>query len=67
MPSDALTIDGLERWSLFGAHWRIIDISTKYAVVDLCTCAGDPVERLRTEVPKVIEYLRTARCDLGLS
>ncbi len=67
MPNDALTIDGLERWLLFGAHWRVIEISNKYAAVDLCTCTGEPVERLRTEDPKVIEYLRTAHCDLDLS
>jgi len=67
MTSETVTIDGLERWLFFGAHWQVVDISNEYAVVDLCTCTGEPVERLRTEDPTVIEYLRTAHCDLDLS
>ena len=35
-----LTIDALERWVLFGAQWRIVDLSGESAVVDLCTCTG---------------------------
>ena len=37
-----LTIDALERWVLFGAQWRIVDLSGESAVVDLCTCTGEP-------------------------
>ena len=67
MTTETLPIDGLERWLLFGAHWRVVDISNQHAVVDLCTCTGEPLERLHTEDPSVIGYLRTAHCDLDLS
>ena len=58
-----LTIDVLERWVLFGAQWRIVDPSGQSAVVDLCTCTGELVERLESDDPTVIRYLRCARSD----
>ena len=59
----SLTIDVLERWVLFGAQWRIVDLSGQSAVVDLCTCTGELVERLESDDPTVIRYLRCARSD----
>jgi hypothetical protein len=56
-----LTIDALERWVLFGAEWRIVDLSGESAVVDLCTCTGELVERLESDDPSVIRYLRSAQ------
>ena len=60
----ALTIDVLERWVLFGAQWRIVDLSGQRAVVDLCTCTGELVERLESDDPALIRYLRSAPSDL---
>ena len=57
MTAVALTIDGLERWVLFGAQWRIVELSDDRAVVDLCACTGERVERVETHDPKVIGYL----------
>ena len=62
--STALTIDALERWVLFGAQWRIVDLSDERAVVDLCTCTGELVERLQSDDPALIGYLRSAQSDL---
>jgi hypothetical protein len=59
-----LTIDALERWVLFGAQWRIVDLSGERAVVDLCTCTGELVERLQSDDPALIRYLRSAPSDL---
>ena len=59
-----LTVDALERWVLFGAQWRIVDLSGERAVVDLCTCTGEPVERLESDDPALIGYLRSAPSDL---
>ena len=59
----SLTIDVLERWVLFGAQWRIVDLSGQSAVVDLCACTGELVERLESDDPTVIRYLRCARSD----
>jgi hypothetical protein len=54
---EALTIDGLERWVLFGAQWRIVELSDDWAVVDLCACTGERVERVETYDPAVIGYV----------
>ena len=58
-----LTIDALERWVLFGPRWRIADLSGESAVVDLCTCTGELVERLESDDPALIRYLRSAQPD----
>lgn len=64
MSMQCLTIDDLERWVLSGAHWRVVDISPDHAVVDMCACTGEPMDRVETVDPAVIEYLRTAHLDL---
>jgi len=64
MSTQKLTIGGLERWVLAGAHWRVLDISRERVVVELCTCMGEPVERLESADPDLIAHLRTARRDL---
>ena len=63
MTRHALTITDLERWLANGAHWRVIDISTGRAVVDMCACTGEPMERVESDDPVVISYLRTAASD----
>ena len=60
MTTDVLTVDALERWVLFGATWRVVHLSDEQAVVDLCTCMGEPVERLESYDPALIAYLRSA-------
>ena len=45
-------------------QWRIVDLSGERAVVDLCTCTGEPVERLESDDPALIGYLRSAPSDL---
>ena len=59
-----MKVDDLERWVLSGGHWRVVDISREHAVVDLCTCTGEPVDRVASDDPAVIGYLRTARSEL---
>ena len=58
-----LTIDARDRWVLFGAQWRIVDLSGESAVVDLCSCTGEVVERLDSDDPALIRYLRSAQSD----
>lgn len=67
MSSEALTLEHLDRWTLSGAHWRVVDITDQRVVVDLCACTGEPVERRQSDDPVVIGYLRAARSDLDLS
>ncbi|MEO8688809.1 MAG: hypothetical protein ABI611_11400 [Solirubrobacteraceae bacterium] len=59
-----LTIDELERWALFGAQWRVVDISAAHVVIDLCECTGLPVERRESDDTTLIDYVRSARADL---
>jgi hypothetical protein len=54
----SLTIDDLERWVLFGADWRVVDLSDELVVVDLCACTGEPVERRHSDDPVLIGYVR---------
>lgn len=61
MSPHTATIEDLERWVLSGAQWRVVDISSEHAVVDMCSCTGEPMERVESDDPAVIGYLRTAR------
>jgi hypothetical protein len=58
-----VTIDDLERWVLNGAHWRLVDISSEHASVEMCSCTGEPMDRVTSDDPAVIGYLRTARSE----
>lgn len=51
------TVEMLERWERSGAIWRVRTITASEAVVDLCTCFGEPVEVLRARQPEVLRYL----------
>ena len=64
MATEPLTIDRLERWAFFGAHWQVVKVSSDRVVVDLCACTGELVERVECGDAVVIEYLRAARSDL---
>jgi hypothetical protein len=61
MSDDPLTVETLERWEGAGAQWRVVDISAERVVVDLCTCTGEPVDRLQSVDPEMIEHLRNAQ------
>ena len=49
----------LERWEDHGAIWRLVHVSDDYAIVDLCTCTGEPVDRLESGDDELIRFLRT--------
>jgi hypothetical protein len=57
MSARPLTVEELERWASFGASWRVVEISDRRAVVDLCQCTGELVERRGSSDPMVLEYL----------
>jgi hypothetical protein len=52
-------LENLESWTLSGGRWRVVSISDQQAVVDLCTCTGEPMERLESDDPAVIAHLRS--------
>jgi hypothetical protein len=52
----------LERWRDSGADYRVFHLSDERAIVDLCTCHGEPVDRLESDDPELISYLRGPTC-----
>lgn len=55
-------VSALLRWEDHGAAWRAVHVSDTWAIVDLCTCTGEPVDRIESADPRLIELLR-ARPD----
>jgi hypothetical protein len=51
-------VEVLERWEHHGATWRALHVSDAKAIVDLCTCNGEPVEQLESDDPELIAFLR---------
>ena len=51
-------VSTLERWTDSGASYRVVHLSEEAAIVDLCTCHGEPMERLESSDRRLIEYLR---------
>ena len=51
-------VETLQRWEEHGAHWRLLDLSEDRAVVELCTCYGEPVERLESSDPELLDVIR---------
>jgi hypothetical protein len=55
--SDSL-IHQLHRWEEHGAEWRVVHLSDERAIVDLCTCYGEPVDQLDSDDAELIAWLR---------
>ena len=50
----------LERWTDNGAVYRVLELTDERAVVEMCTCYGEPVDRLESEDRRLIDYLRAS-------
>jgi hypothetical protein len=50
--------NALQRWEDSGAVWRAVHVSDAKAIVDLCTCTGEPVDRIESSDPDLIRLLR---------
>ena len=48
----------LKRWREYGGQYRVLELSSAGAVVELCTCHGEAVDRLESDDATLIEYLR---------
>lgn len=55
---NSVTVDHLEDWVLNGATWRAVELDDRRAVIDLCSCSGERMERVQSDQPEVIEYVR---------
>jgi hypothetical protein len=60
----SVTVEDLERWTDHGASWRALEVSDELAVVELCTCYGEPVDVVESGRPDLIAYVRAQR-DAG--
>jgi hypothetical protein len=54
----SVTVEDLERWTDHGACWRPLEVSDERAVVELCTCFGEPVDVVESDGPALIAYVR---------
>jgi hypothetical protein len=52
------TIDELRDWELNGAVWRPVEVHIDLAVVDLCSCSGELMERVESADPEFIAFVR---------
>lgn len=55
------TIDELEDWERNGAVWRPAEISRDRAVVDLCSCTGELMDRVESDDPDFVAFVRARR------
>ncbi len=58
-----VTIEDLERWKDHGAVWRAVEVSDQRAVLELCTCYGEPVDIVQSHAAELIAYVREHRAD----
>ena len=57
-----LTVATLQRWESSGGTWRSLHVGAETAEVELCTCTGEVMERLRGGGWALLGYL-AARPD----
>lgn len=55
------TIDELKDWERSGAVWRPAEISSARAVVDLCSCSGELMDRVESDDPEFVTFVRARR------
>jgi hypothetical protein len=65
-PSE-LTLAALSDWVDAGAHWRLLEHHGDRVWLQLCSCLGEPVERVSSRDPALIAYLAAARSDEELA
>jgi hypothetical protein len=53
-------MDKLHQWQQTGGTLRVVELSEQQAVVDLCACTGELMERWSTRDPAIIRRLHAA-------
>jgi hypothetical protein len=51
-------VEILQRWEDAGAVWRVESLTDERAVVMLCACTGEPVDRLESSDHGLLQFLR---------
>ena len=57
------TIAELEAWERNGAVWRAVELTDDHAAVDLCACTGELMERVESDDPDLIAFVRAHPSD----
>jgi hypothetical protein len=55
------TVGELKDWERNGAVWQPVEIRAGRAVVDLCSCFGELMERVESEDPEFVALVRARR------
>jgi hypothetical protein len=55
---DSVSVEVLKDWELNGATWRAVELTDEHAVIDLCSCTGERMDRVQSDQPELIEYVR---------
>jgi hypothetical protein len=58
-------VEVLRRWEDNGAVWQVESLTDERAVVLMCTCYGEPVDRLESDDAGLLRFLRERLADLG--
>ena len=53
-----VTIAELKDWEQGGANWRPVEFDRGRVVIDMCSCTGERMDRVPSQDPDVIEYVR---------
>ncbi len=53
-----VTIPELEDWERNGAVWRTVEFDPDRVVIDMCSCTGERMDRVSSEDPALIDYVR---------
>lgn len=56
---NSVTVEHLKDWELNGATWRAIELDECHAVIDMCSCTGERMDRVQSDQPELIEYVRS--------
>jgi hypothetical protein len=57
----AFKLSELEDWEFHGASWRMLELGEQRVVLELCSCSGEPMDRVESDDPDLIEYVRDHR------
>ncbi len=60
-PADPVA--ALERWLDHGAQYRVVELTPDHAVLELRTCHGEPVDRLESRDPELVEFVKQRSSD----
>ncbi len=55
------TVAELQDWERSGAVWRPAEIRSGSAVVDLCSCSGELMDRVESDDPEFVAFVRARR------